>query len=478
MGSFFSDGARLYDQGQLLDVYVDAFLVTGDAEMLGAVYDIATYLTTFPIAAPNGGFFSSEDADSRFRPEDSEKREGAFYVWTKKEFRSILGDRDAAILAKFYNVQEYGNVDREHDAHDELTNQNVLAIATTPEALAKQFGLDIKEVVNILKTAKQKLLEHRNKERPRPALDDKIVVAWNGLAIGALARASSIIHSIDAEKAQTFLNSAIKAVAFIKAELFDPKTSTLKRVYREGPGDAPGFADDYAFLIAGLIDLYEATFDDSHLEFADTLQSKSPFSDEKPSPPTHTAPSHRKTETQNTLFHDASHGAFFSTLSAQPDMLLRLKDGMDAAEPSTNGVSALNLYRLGSLLSDASYTALARRTVAAFATEIGQHPFLFASMLASVVAGQVGMRSVVFVGDGVEVEEAVRRGRLRLGVCVNTTVSRVGGGVGVGCRWLKGRNALLGEFGDQGRIQVCAEGVCRDVVELGDVERALRRVGV
>jgi len=242
--------------------------------MLGAVYDIANYLTTPPMAAPTGGFYSSEDADSLLKPEDSEKREGAFYVWTRKELRSILGDRDASILSKFYNVHENGNVDAENDAHNELTNQNVLAISSTPEALAQDFGLGTKEVIAILETARQKLLDYRNTNRPRPALDDKIVVAWNGLAIGALARASSMLQTIDAEKAQTYLDAAISAVNFIKTELFDAKKGTLKRVYRQGPGDAPAFADDYAFLIKGLIDLYEATFDDTYLQFADTLQSE------------------------------------------------------------------------------------------------------------------------------------------------------------------------------------------------------------
>lgn len=162
----------------------------------------------------------------------------------------------------------------EHDAQDELINQNVLAVSGTPEALAKEFGLSKEETLNILKDGRQKLLEHRNRERPRPALDDKIVVAWNGLCIGALARVSAVIESSEPDKAKTYLGSAIKAAESIKKELYDKSTGTLKRVYREGPGDAPAFADDYAFFIAGLIDLYETTFDDSWLEWADKLQSR------------------------------------------------------------------------------------------------------------------------------------------------------------------------------------------------------------
>lgn len=266
----------LYDQGQLLDVYVDAFLVTGDAEILGAVYDIANYLTTPPMAAASGGFYSSEDADSFYQKSDTEKREGAFYVWTRKELVSILGERDADVAGKFYNVKENGNVAPEFDAHDELLNQNVLCISSTPEGLAKEFGLSKDEIVKILKESKKKLLEHRNAERPRPDLDDKIVVAWNGLAIGALSRASSMLQSIPgAERATECRDAAMRAVAFIKKELFDPQSGEMKRVFREGAGTAPAFADDYAYFIDGLIELYEATFDDEYLQFADILQSKS-----------------------------------------------------------------------------------------------------------------------------------------------------------------------------------------------------------
>lgn len=266
---------RLYDQAQLLQVYLDAYLITKDTQFLEIVHDIATYLTSPPMASPTGGFFSAEDADSLYRPTDKEKREGAFYVWTLKELQTVLGERDAGVLAKYYNVQENGNVEPEFDAHDELLTQNVLAVSTTVEALSKEFGIAKDEVERILKDGRQKLWEHRNKERSRPALDDKIVVSWNGLAVGALARTSATLQSQEPEKAKIYLSAAEKAATFIRKELFDESSGTLKRVYREGPGDAPGFADDYAFLISGLLDLWEATFDDSYLEFADRLQSKS-----------------------------------------------------------------------------------------------------------------------------------------------------------------------------------------------------------
>lgn len=265
----------LYDQGQLLGVYLDAFLITRDPEMLGAVYDIATYLTSPPIAAPNGGFYCAEDADSYPSHSDTEKREGAYYVWSMKDFVNVLGPNDVDVCARFYGVTADGNVERENDPHDEFINQNVLKVSSTPKAIAKEMGMSEDQVAIILKNGRTKLREHRDRERPRPTLDDKVIVAWNGLAISALARTSAVLEEIDPEKAQECSRAAEKAVAFIKKELYDPTSKILWRVYREGRGDAPGFCDDYAFFTQGLIDLYEATFDDQYLEFADILQSRS-----------------------------------------------------------------------------------------------------------------------------------------------------------------------------------------------------------
>lgn len=276
----------LYDQAQLLDAYTDAWLLTGEKDMKACMEDVATYLTTPPLQSKEGGFFSSEDADSKYRASDPEKREGAFYVWTLKEFQSLLGDRDAGVAAKYWNVRENGNVAPEHDAHDELINQNVLAVSSTPEALAKEFGLMVDEVEGILSGAREKLRAHRERERPRPDLDDKIVVAWNGLAIGALARASAALEEVESEKAKGYRDAAIKAAEFVKRELWDGGEKKLWRVWREGRGNVEAFADDYAFLIGGLIDLYEATWDDAWLEWADELQSEYlPFPFQFPCPP-------------------------------------------------------------------------------------------------------------------------------------------------------------------------------------------------
>ena len=266
---------RLYDQGQLLHTYLTAYLITKDQELLDAVHDIAYYLTTPPMQAPSGGFFSSEDADSFYRTEDAEKREGAFYVWTLKEIRTVLGDKEGDIFARYFNVSENGNVASENDPHDEFISQNVLAIsATSIDTLARQCGLTTTQLTEMIENGKRKLRKHRDDTRPRPALDDKIVAGWNGIAIGALARASIVLERTDAEASRRYLNAAERAANFIHEELYDKMAWTLKRVYREGPGSVTAFADDYAYIIAGLLDLYEATFDDGWLKFADKLQRK------------------------------------------------------------------------------------------------------------------------------------------------------------------------------------------------------------
>jgi uncharacterized protein YyaL (SSP411 family) len=260
----------LYDNAQLLHIYLDGFLLSRDADMLGAVYDIATYLTS-SLAHPDGGFYSSEDADSYYRKGDAEKREGAYYVWTKREFENILGPNEP-IVSAFFNVSSHGNVLPENDAHDEFLDQNVLAVVSNPSILGSHFGVKEEEVVRIIKEGKAALRAHREKDRVRPALDDKIIVSWNGIAIGALARTGAVIKGFDPEKSNEFLESAIKAAEFIKKELYDENEKVLYRVYREGRGDTRGFADDYAFLIEGLIDLYEATFNENYLQWADDLQ--------------------------------------------------------------------------------------------------------------------------------------------------------------------------------------------------------------
>ncbi|KAF4168341.1 hypothetical protein CNMCM6936_002797 [Aspergillus lentulus] len=372
----------LYDQAQLLDVYVDAFKITHNPELLGAVYDLATYLTTAPIRSPVGAFHSSEDADSLPTPNDTEKREGAFYVWTLKELTQVLGQRDAGVCARHWGVLPDGNISPEHDPHDEFMNQNVLSIKVTPSKLAREFGLSEEEVVKIIKSAKQKLREYRETTRVRPDLDDKVIVAWNGLAIGALAKCSALFEEIESSKAVQCREAAARAINFIKENLFEKATGQLWRIYRDGSrGETPGFADDYAYLIHGLLDMYEATYDDSYLQFAEQLQ--------------------RYLNDNFLAYVGSTPAGYYSTPSTMtpgmPGPLLRLKTGTESATPSINGVIARNLLRLSALLEEEEYRTLARQTCHSFSVEILQHPFLFVGLLDVIVGLQTTTRSVTGV---------------------------------------------------------------------------------
>ncbi|CRG83048.1 putative protein YyaL [Talaromyces islandicus] len=445
----------LYDQAQLLEAYVDAFRVTHEPELLGAVYDIVSYLTSSRIQAPSGGFHSSEDADSLPTPNDTEKREGAFYVWTMKEFKQVLGTRDAGVCARHWGVLSDGNIAPENDPHDELIDQNVLSIQVTPSKLAKEFGLSDEEVIKTIKSGKQKLREYREKTRGLPDLDDKIIVAWNGLAIGALAKASVLLDEIDQAKAQQCRDSAQRAVGFIQQNLFEPSTGRLWRIYRDGSrGDTPGFADDYAYLTSGLIALYEATFDDSHLQFAEQLQKHLNENFLAPGPEPNTAAGYYTTSS--------------TPIQGVPGPLLRLKGGTDSATPSVNGVIARNLMRLSALLEDDKYKTLARQTCNTFSVEMLQHPFLFVNLLDAIVGLEMGIRNItgVVAGQAASGKDAViRRTRAEAGLAASTSTATMAVVDARGESWIKGRNVLYRDLKagtpPKDFLLVCEAGSCK-----------------
>ncbi|OAA36061.1 DUF255 domain protein [Metarhizium rileyi] len=368
------------DNALLLTLYLDAWILAGgtaDSEFYDILLELAEYLSSPPIALPHGGgLATSEAADSFMRRGGREMREGAYYLWTRREFDSVVDalgqDKQISqVAAAHWDVQEDGNVDEDHDPNDDFINQNILRVVKTPEELSRQFGIPIDTVRQHIQTAKKELKARRERERVRPDLDDKIVTAYNGLAIAALAKTSSALKTIDPARSEKYLETAKQAATFIRSNLWHASSPVLYRIYRQGR-DVKGFADDYAYLIHGLLALFAATNDETYLKFADALQ-----------------------QTQNSLFHDADSGAFFSTVASSPQAILRLKDGMDTSLPSVNAVAASNLFRLGALLDDDEYSALARGTVNAFEAEMLQHPWLFPGLLAGVVTARLGVQGGV-----------------------------------------------------------------------------------
>jgi uncharacterized protein YyaL (SSP411 family) len=270
-----------------------------------------------------GGFYSAEDADSLLAHGKTDHAEGAFYVWTKSEIAGILDEPTAALFNDYYGVQEGGNAPEGSDPQAEFTGKNILILRHPI------IGQDNE----ILEKARERLAVERAK-RPRPHLDDKVITAWNGLMISALARAGFALPE------PRYILGAVRAAEFVQRELYDAQTKRLKRSYRQGAGAVEGFASDYAFLVQALLDLYGATFEIRWLKWAEDLQ-----------------------ETQDKLFWDEKNGGYFSTTEEASDILLRLKEDHDGAEPSPNSVAAENLQRLSVLLGREAWSAQAGQVI-------------------------------------------------------------------------------------------------------------------
>lgn len=273
------------DNSLLLGVYLDAWLSTAaekgklqkDDEFANVVFELAEYLTSPPIQRPDGGFACSEAADSYYRKGDPQMREGAYYLWTRREFDQAFGGSDSQVsrvAAAHWNVLAHGNVDREQDPIDEFINQNVLYTVKDAQDLGKQFGVSPQEAQNLIETARGKLRAHREKDRPRPATDDNVITSVNAMVISALVRTASAVKIVDPTKSEKYMKAAIKAASFLKEKLWDEETRTLYRSYSTERSATVGFAEDYAFLIETLLDLYETTGEESWLRWADELQRK------------------------------------------------------------------------------------------------------------------------------------------------------------------------------------------------------------
>jgi uncharacterized protein YyaL (SSP411 family) len=358
----------LYDQAQLAVAYLEAFQITREPLFEEIARDTLDYVRR-DMTAKDGGFFSAEDADSEI-PGSSEhkKREGAFYVWARDEVDAALGA--AADTFNFhYAVKPEGNVPAGGDPHGEFTRKNILIELGSVAATAKHFGRDETEERQLLAKARETLFAVRAK-RPRPHLDDKIITAWNGLMISAFARAAQVLND------PVYLEAATRAAIFLSKELYDPARKVLFRNYREGRSAVEGFADDYAFVIQGLLDLYEASFDVGWLRFAIELH-----------------------EIQDRLFFDEERGGYFSGTGKDASILLRMKEDNDSAEPAASSVAALNLLRLAQFRNDARSYERAEKTIEAFAPQISHFASAMPQMLVALDLTLSNPRQIVIAGD-------------------------------------------------------------------------------
>ncbi|KAI0475987.1 spermatogenesis-associated protein [Xylariaceae sp. FL0804] len=396
----------LADNALLLGVLLDAWLLSGgtpQSEFAGIVLEVADYLTSETMLSAKGGFHTSEWAASYNKRGDVNMRNGAFYLWTRREFDEAIGDEtEAEIAGAYWDVREDGNVDPTHDPHDEFLNQNVIRIVENTARLSRQLGMAQSEIQRHIQSAKEKLARVREKERVRPEVDTKVVTSYNGMAIAALARTAAALFDVQPEKSARYLKAAKDAASFIKAELWDGREKTLYRIYYDdgrGRGDVEAVAEDYAFLVEGLIELYEATANEDWLEWADALQDTQVrrFYDHAVSEPSTAAARSGGFYSTELHHHDrpsssSSSSSSPSAAAAPPRQLLRCKEAMDGTQPSVNAVSAANLLRLAALLgrdaaggAGARYDHLARATANAFGVEMLEHPQLFPGLLCSIV---------------------------------------------------------------------------------------------
>ena len=387
----------LYDQAQIALACLEASQAGDDPFFAQIAEDTLQYVRR-DMTDANGGFYSAEDADSfpaelqdpkTSGPQDhtiGHKVEGAFYVWTAEEIRTALGD-DSAIFAGRYGILENGNAP--FDPQHEFVSKNLLYTAQSIADLAKGASKSPIDIAESLLRARQILFDVRQR-KPRPQLDDKVLTAWNGLMIAAFARASRVLGGgalgqDDVENpTAAHLQSASAAASFIRDAMWNAKTRTLFRRYRAGSAAIDGYAEDYACLIFGVLELFQASGDPAWLAWGRDLQAR-----------------------QDELFWDSGSGGWFSTTGSDPSVLVRMKEDYDGAEPAPTSVSAMNLLTLAHLTGERTYTDRALEAIASFGgrlEDMGRAVPFMASALSMAIAQS---EQIIILGprDGRATEE-------------------------------------------------------------------------
>ena len=358
----------LYDNAQLAQLYLDAHLATLDVthgtqretEFSLVARDILGHVMR-DMTHPDGGFYSAEDADS-------EGQEGKFYCWTRAELSKLLTVEEFNVTVRHFGITEQGNfVDHSHPTP--LAGLNVLSIVQ-PIPLEADDGRSLTSKngtseggkaenqsepphagtchrnndAALLASARAKMIGARSK-RVRPHLDDKILASWNGLMLGAFARAYAVLGD------ETYRTAAEKNLKFIHDKLWDSQSQTLFHRWRDGERDSVQLLDAYAFLLSGVLDLYEAMLEPRHLDFAIALA-----------------------DSMLARFYDAGNGGFWQSAADSTDLILRVKDDYDGAEPAGNSVAALALLKLAAITERADFRDAAEKTLRAASLKFEQTP--------------------------------------------------------------------------------------------------------
>jgi len=333
----------LYDQAMLLWAYIEAYQATGKDEFASTAREIAAFVLR-DLTSPEGGFYSAFDADS-------EGGEGAFYQWKHAELQSILEPDELLLAEELCGVRKEGNV---HDeASGQATGTNVIHFNENIQAFAERNTLDVQELTSRFESLRNKLYTIRSRRTP-PARDEKILTDWNALMFGALAFAGRVLEE------EHFIAAAQRAADWILSTLYRPENGLLHR-YCKGNAGINAHIDDYSFMVWGLMELYQAGFQEQYLLHAIELQQE-----------------------LNTHFSDAQSGAYFSTHAETNDLPIRPLEIYDGALPSGNSMSMLNLLRLGGLTGNTDFDERAQRIEEAFSTQVQRMPNAFCMLMCAL----------------------------------------------------------------------------------------------
>ena len=387
----------LYDQAQLVVALLEASQASGDPFYAAVAEDTLQYVMR-EMTDDAGGFFSAEDADS-VPPEHAGEphphaTEGAFYLWTADEVDALLGD-DAAVVKARFGIEPTGNAPV--DPQQEFVGKNLLYTAQSVEQVARAAEKSPDDVERVIADARMQMFGARM-SRPRPHLDDKVLTAWNGLMIGAFARASRVVTN-----GAPYLDAARRAASFVRDRMWNAGTKTLLRRYRRGEASIDAYAEDYAYLIYGLLDLFQADPDVSWLDWADALQRR-----------------------QDELFWDEVDGGWFSTTGRDSSVLLRMKEDYDGAEPTASAISVFNLLTLTHLVHEPAWTDRIEKTFRHFGSRLEKIGRAVPMMAAALATSMAGVRQVVVVGDtgDSDLARAIRGRYLPFAISLNVSAEQ------------------------------------------------------
>ncbi len=409
----------LYDNALLVVAYLEGFQATGDESFAGVARDILTYVQR-EMVAPGGGFYSATDADS-IGP-DGERDEGYFFTWTPAELLELLGESRAAVVSAVYGVTEAGNFE----------GRNILHRPRGDRELSAELNLKEGELRTVLEESRALLYSARS-ARSQPLRDDKVLTSWNGLMISAFAQAALVLGE------EHWLAVAEKAAGFVLSEM--RVDGRLRRSYRAGEARHNAYLDDYAFLVAGLVDLFEAGGDPRWLREAIALDV--------------VLAEH---------YEDPEVGGFFLTSDDHEALLVREKPAQDGAEPCGNSVQLLNLYRLGELTGDDQYRKRGDRAVTAFSAILARWPSALSEMLLAMEFRRDRVREVVLVSPGPQPYRAARAflQELHAGLVPNKVVIAVQEGESLD-ELARTVPLVAGKVARDDRVTayLCEQGVCK-----------------